>query len=103
MSKEEESVFKEIKTEEEAQDYILGQISRLKEIRYQCNALMSDKVAIAVDQQRRAYDKFRIHYGQALGSLLTLVHCRKLSNGAYIKLKAALIETTSPAIVGLMQ
>jgi len=97
---EEESLFEEINTEVEAQNYIQKMIERLKIARSECNTSVSEGIAFSAERQRRANNRYRILYGRTLGSLVTLMHCRKLSNASYVQLRAGIIDTANPSIIG---
>lgn len=98
----EQRVFVEIVTEEDAVNYIREKVRELYELRIKCDVRPpGDKVTAARIQKRR-YDHWRIQFGRAIGSLDTLMHCRKISQSAYEELRVQTLSTATPTVVGFM-
>jgi hypothetical protein len=93
-------VFHEVNTIEEAKKFILDMVEILEQTRASCNIEIPGDPALTVRMQRKAYTSWMIRYGQALGSLTTLMHCRKLNDVAYNDLRMRIMRTTIPTIVG---
>lgn len=97
---EQKPIFREITTIEEAQRFILDMVEILEASRADCNVQVPGDPQMTARLQRKAYTNWMIRYGQALGSLTTLMHCRKLNDVAYNELRERIMQTAIPTQVG---
>jgi hypothetical protein len=84
-----------IETEAQARNWIIELVARLEVDRLACD------LAPAAHGQRRAYDQYRIRFGQALGTLVCLQRCGRLGDVAYNELRARVMATALPTVIDL--
>ena len=92
-----ESIFQEVLTLEQARTFMLEKVAQVEEARYACN------VSTTVKTQQKAYQRWLIKYGETLGSLTTLMHCRVLNDAAYEELRQRVMATMVPTVVDVLQ
>ena len=95
-----ERMFQEIRTVEQARAYIMEITLQVINAREQCDVIIPGDPLMTAKLQRKAYRSWMIRYGQALGALTTLMHCRVLNDVAYNELHQAILRTGVPTIVG---
>lgn len=101
-AKTQQPIFHEITTEEEARKFIMEMVEILESTRDDCNVTIPTDPQLSAKLQRKAWSNWMIRYGQALGSLTTLMHCRKLNDVAYNELRERVMRTAVPTQVGLV-
>jgi len=102
--KEEESIFHEIKTIEQGKKYILEIVAQVEKARAQCDDLSAPhRQGVPVELVRKAWTNLRVRYGQALGSLVTLMHCRVLNDVAYRELRQRVDNAMISKVIGLVE
>jgi len=102
-----------VDTEAQARNWLVSLVEELRELRAAIDVpieaaelLGSESVPIErarnmlAAEQRARYGHFRIKYGIATGVLLALHRCRKLSDVAYNELRAEILDTMTPTVVG---
>ena len=97
-----ERLFAEVRTLEQGRAYILEIVSHVEQARDLCDVIIPGDREATVKHQRKAYRSWMIRYGQALGALTTLMHCRVLNDVAYAELRGRILATGEPTIVGAM-
>lgn len=95
-----ERMFYEIRTLEQGQSYVLECVGQLKHAREQLDVLTSPLHKGDIMDQQRAYANLNIRYGRALGALVTLMHCRVLTDEAYNALRLEVDAAMKPRVVG---
>lgn len=101
-----EYMFREVRTLEQGQSYILeivGQVERARVVcddMHRCADVLQDFSREALE---KAYRSLSIRYGQALGSLVTLMHCRVLTDQAYNELRGRIELAMMPKVVATVQ
>ena len=96
-----ERMFREIKTLEQGQGYVLEIIEQLEVARKQVDDLTSPLSPASIEDQRRGYANLNIRYGRALGVLTTLMHCRVLNDSTYNALRLRVDQALAPRVVGV--
>jgi hypothetical protein len=81
-----------IDSEEQARAWVMELVDKLESERRQI-----DLIPLAPDR-KRAFDQYRIKFGHALGVLVALQRCRKLSDVAYNGLRQRVMETAQPTV-----
>ena len=96
-------MFYEVKTVEQAQKYILEIVGQIEMARAQCDDLHRASVNGQVPREvvEKAYRNLSVRYGQGLGSLTTLMHCRVLNDVAYNELRMKMDAAMIPKAVSL--
>ena len=89
-----------IDTEEQARKWLLQLVDELKTARIACDVFMFKVGSMTVRQQQKNYNTFMVKHGAALGSLVALHRCGKLSDFAYEELRQTILETLKPTMVG---
>lgn len=95
-----ERIFNEVRTVEQARAYILQLVEQVEQARVGCNIRVPGDNVTTEKLQRKAFVSWMIRYGQALGALTTLMHCRVLNDAAYEELRRRVNETAIPTLVG---
>ncbi len=95
-----ERLFHEIRTVEQARSYVMELVDKVINAREQCDVIIPGDPEMTARLQRKAYRSWMIRYGQALGALTTLMHCRVLNDVAYSELHQRVLQTGVPTIVG---
>jgi hypothetical protein len=90
----------EITTEQEARNWVIELVDDVESARLSCNVVIPDDQAKTVRHQQRAYTKFMVKHGSALGVVMALHRCRKISDVAYNELRQRVIQTLVPTVVG---
>jgi len=93
--------FPEIKTMEQAQNYLLEVVKQVEKARDQCNVHFPGDNAATARYQKTAYRNLMIRYGQALGALVAFAHARILNDVAYNEMNLRIQKTMTPTIVGV--
>lgn len=86
--------------EDQAKNWILGLVKETVEARLGCNVLFPDPGTTLIQTQQKRYKRFLLLHGCALGALLALFRCDKISTVCYEELRLNVIETLIPTIVG---
>lgn len=81
-----------IETEGQARHWVLDLIVNLERLRGQIDLIPGQL------DQKRGYDNFRIHLGQALGVVVALQRCHKLNDVAYNELSRRILQTSMPTV-----
>ncbi len=95
-----ERMFQEVRTIEQARAYMIEIVEQVVNAREQCDVVIPGDPQMTARLQRKAYRAWMIRYGQALGALTTLMHCRVLNDVAYNELHQHVLQTGVPTIVG---
>lgn len=95
-----EKIFAEVKTLEQAKAYVLDLVHKVEWAREGCNVVIPGDKTATVRLQQKAFRNWMIRYGQTLGALTTLMHCRVLNAVAYEELRQRVMETGQPTMVG---
>ncbi len=95
-----ETSFLEVKTLEEARNYMIDLVDQLEEARRACDVILPAAPEIMVEHQQKAYKRWLIKHGQALGALTTLCHTRTINEVAYAELRDRIMATMNPTMVG---
>lgn len=95
-----ESVFNEVKTLEQGKKYVMEVVAKVVEARRQVDALSALHVNATPSMLKNAWDNLNIRYGQALGALTTLAHCRVLDDVAYTELRMEVMNSKKPKLIG---
>ena len=82
--------FYEIETEEQATNWMHELVDGVKRERVACDTARTRK------QQQSSYLKYMIRYGSALGTVMALHRCRKLSDQAYAEFRQEIMNTFIP-------
>lgn len=82
-----------ITTSEQALGWVQELITKVKLARVECDTERD------VEKVRKAYDKLRVRQGAALGALMALYRCGKLSDLAYNKLYQEALEALVPRLI----
>jgi len=99
-----ESIFEEIKTLEQGKSYILEIVSQVESARAQLDLISAPATTqFNPTAAQKAYANLHVRYGQALGALVTLMHCRVLSDEAYAELRAKVDTALAPKVVGIIR
>jgi len=103
-----ESIFVEVKSEEEARSFILELVLQVEAARDQSDVvheswrlnLPDPTTGARIERSavRRAFTNWAFRYGRAMGSLTTLMHCRKLNDVAYNELRRRVVNTGVPKV-----
>lgn len=93
-----ERMFHEIKTLEQGRNYILEIIGQVEKARVQCEESYFIGKG-SHHEVERAYHNLLIRYGQGLGALVTLMHCRVLTDEVYNHLRTRLDGTLVPRVI----
>lgn len=90
-------MFHEVKTLEQGQKYILEIVGQIEMARAQCDNLHKNNMPREIVE--KAYRNLSVRYGQGLGSLVTLMHCRVLTDVAYNELRMKMDAAMIPKVV----
>jgi hypothetical protein len=93
-------IFHEVKTIEQGKAYVLELVRKVENARDLCDVVIPGDKAATVRHQKKAYRSWMIRYGQALGALTTLMHCRVLNDVAYEELRVVVTRTAIPTLMG---
>lgn len=96
------SIFHEVKTAEQGKKYILELINQVIEQRNIVDTLSSPVSEASPQQVQTAFALLKTRYGQALGSLMTLMHCRVLDDVAYEELRQKLVKTQQKRMISVI-
>ena len=89
-----------IDTEDQARNWMLELIDQVKAARIACDVFLGHAQEVTVTAQRRNFRVFLVRHGSALGSLVALHRCGKLSDTAYNEFREIILKTLAPTIVG---
>ena len=92
--------FPEIRTLEQGRNYVLEIVEQVEKARANCDVIIPGNPELTARSQRKAYNDWRIRYGQALGTLTTLMRCRVLNDVAYMELRERVMRSGIPTVVG---
>jgi hypothetical protein len=97
-----ERMFYEVRTLEQAQKYMGELVAQVERARAMVDELSRlDQVkAVPRETLRKAYQNLSVRYGQALGSLVTLMHVRILTDEAYNGYRVRVEHALAPKVVG---
>jgi DNA (cytosine-5)-methyltransferase 1 len=99
-----EQIFHEVKSLEQAQKYMETLVQNVERARQQLDDIHrfgQTHDGVPRNAVERAYRNLCIRYGHALGSLVTLMHCRVLTDEAYQHLRERVDIAMLPKTVGL--
>jgi hypothetical protein len=96
-----EQMFHEIKTVEQGRNYICQLVTQVTEARRQCDVVFPGDELSTVEFQKKAFNNLSVRYGQALGALTTLMHCRVINDFAYNELRKQINAAMAPTVVGV--
>ena len=89
-----------IDTEEQAKNWIIELVADVELARDDCNVVFPDNQSRTIEHQRRSHRRFLVKHGGALGVLMALHRCGKLSDVAYNELRQKVLSTLAPRVVG---
>lgn len=89
-----------IDTEDQARNWMLELIDQVRSARIACDVFLGHAHEVTVTAQRRNFRAFLVRHGSALGSLVALHRCGKLSDAAYNECREIILGTLAPTIVG---
>lgn len=94
-------MFHEVKTVEQGQKYILEIVQQIVTAREQCDALHAAAAAGQMPREavEKAYRNLSVRYGQGLGALTTLMHCRVLNDIAYNEMRMKIDAAMLPKVI----
>ena len=94
-------MFHEVKTVEQGQKYILEIVEQIATAREQCDYLHAASATGKISREavEKAYRNLSVRYGQGLGALTTLMHCRVLNDVAYNELRMKMDAAMLPKVV----
>lgn len=98
-----ERMFHEVKTLEQGRNYILEIVAQVELSRKQIDELHAQGLTGTPIPKRvleKGYRLLSVRYGQALGALTTLMHCRVLNDVAYNELNERIQIAMLPKVVG---
>lgn len=98
-----ERMFHEIKTLEQGQNYILEVIGQIETVRARCDELhrnMLGSLGVSRGMLEKSYRELSVRYGQGLGALAALMHCRVLNDEAYNELRSRIDMAMLPKVTG---
>jgi hypothetical protein len=101
-----ERIFEEIRTLEQGKNYILTIVGQLEQGRNQCDSLHKRSAVgepVPRETINKSYRNVSVRYGQALGALTTLMHCRVLTDEAYNELHQRIHLAMAPKVLGVVQ
>lgn len=99
-----EQLFHEVKSLEQGQKYMENLVRQVEVARRQMDEIHifgQKHDNVPRNAVERAYRNLCIRYGHALGSLVTLMHCRVLTEEAYNQLRERVDIAMLPKTVGL--
>ena len=99
----EAQVFHEVKTLEQGKKYMMEIVGQVEKNRAQCDELTLRSLigeSIPTEVQAKLFKVLTVRYGQALGALTTLMHCRVLNEVAYNELRHRIDVAVLPKTLG---
>lgn len=103
MSYAEDTPGYRLDSEEQARNWVLDLVEGVKKARLDCNIAFPGDASRTVAFQRKAFHQFLVRHGAALGTLTALHRCGKLGDVAYNELRAVVLNTLTPTVVGVGQ
>lgn len=100
-----ERLFHEVKTLEQAQKYmssLVDQVERARKVIDELERLSRIGKRVPRETLEKAYRNLCIRYGQALGSLVTLMHTRVLTDEAYNQFRVRVDLSMVPKVVAVL-
>jgi hypothetical protein len=82
-----------LRSEDEARAWVLEQVAQCESTRQSIDASAN------VRMQRKLFCQWMIYQGRALGSLVALLRCGRISEVAYTELRQRVVETRKPTII----
>jgi hypothetical protein len=101
MSYADEHLGYRLTSEDEAKNWVISLAGKAREARLDCNVVFPDSHQKTVAYQRKAYAAFMMHHGSALGALMALHRCGKISDVAYNEVRQEVMATMAPTVVGV--
>lgn len=101
-----ERMFVEVRTLEQGKNYMLDLVRQVEKAREQCDTLhkrAAMDLVVPRETLETSYRNLSVRYGQALGSLVTLMHCRVLTDEAYTELRGRVDLAMLPKVIGVVQ
>jgi len=86
-----------IETEEQAKNWIMEIVDQVEAIRQECDVVMLTNGPVAM--ARTTFIKWMIKRGEALGVLQASKRFNKISDTAYMELRARVLATQVPTVV----
>ena len=90
----------EIHNEEQAIKWINDLVATVERKRQDCNVQVPGDPITTAAMQKKAYSSVLIHYGIARGALVALIHCRRISEIGFEKMKDRVETCLVPTVVG---
>lgn len=97
LSKDDPGVY--LESQSQAVEWMEELVAGVELARVQCDVTYPDN-KITMQEQRKAYRVFLIRHGAALGTVMALYRCRKLTDNAYKRLRQRVVNTLVPTTVG---
>jgi len=101
MSFEDDHPGYHIDTEEQARNWVIELVEVVRTARRDCNTMFPGDQIKTVTHQKKAYIAFMMKHGGALGTLMALHRCGKLSDVAYNELRQITMDTLAPTVIGV--
>ena len=89
-----------IDTEEQSIQWLEELVDGVEASRRDCDVIIPDNNEAHVRHQQRAYRTWLMRHGGALGSLMALHRSNKIGDVAYNEMRARIMATMTPTIVG---
>ncbi len=93
----------EIRTPEQARNWVLELVDVVKEARLNCNVVIPDDKQATARRQQAAFRQFLVKHGLALGALVTLHRTGKIGDVMYNELNDQVISTFQASVVGVVR
>lgn len=100
MSYADEHPGYKLETEEAARNWVVELTQACEDARVMCNIRYPNDEGRTVREQQKAYRMFMVKHGSALGAVMALHRAGLLGDVAYNELRARVINTLAPTIVG---
>jgi hypothetical protein len=86
-----------IETEEQAKNWIMELVGQVEQVRMECDVVMVNNGTVAM--ARSLFIKWMIKRGEALGALQASKRFNKISDTAYMELRARVLATQVPTVL----
>ena len=90
-----------IDTEDQAVQWMLELVVDVQGARFDCDVFYPGDKTRTVREQKRAERIWLVKHGGALGTVLALFRCGRLSQQAYDKMRKEILDTMVPTVVGV--
>lgn len=93
----------EIVTEEQAIKWVETYVKQARKAREDCDVVVPGRREVAVAAQQRAYMRWLMAYGSAVGALTSLHAARLISEEAFARLEEVVYSTLAPTVTGVVK